>query len=110
MSQFARRLTLASIVFVLLLAVPTIASAQMRKFTGRIDRISKSKMIVDNRMGDKVSFVPVDDTKVSGEGKSTWKDLKKDDWVTVSWKFVDKPRKAYEVEVLPPKEEEGEDE
>jgi hypothetical protein len=30
--------------------------------------------------------------------------------VTVSWKFVDKPRKAYEVEVLPPKEEAGEDE
>ncbi len=98
----ARFLALAAIVVLL---APTLASAQMREFTGRIDRVSKKKMIVDNRMGDKVSFVPIDTTEVSGEGKEKWKDLKKKDWVTVSWKFVDKPRKAYKVKVLPPRED-----
>ena len=105
MSHLARRLTIVSLALVLFLSVPTVVSAQMRKFTGRIDRVSKKKMIVDNRMGDKVSFVPIDTTEVSGEGKTEWKDLKKKDWVTVSWKFIDKPRKAYKVEVLPPKED-----
>jgi hypothetical protein len=87
------------------MAAPSLATAQMREFTGRIDRVSKKKMIVDNRMGDKVSFVPIDTTAVEGEGKSTWKDLKNKDWMTVSWKMIDKPRKAYKVVVLPPKEE-----
>lgn len=90
------------------LAVPDVAQAQMREFTGRIDKIKKKKLIVDNRMGDKVSFVKVDETEVKGE-KESWKKLKKGDWVTVSWKFVDKPRKAYVVVVLPDKEEAGED-
>ena len=87
------------------LVVPTIATAQMREFSGRIDRVSKNKMIVDNRMGDKVSFVPAEDVEVTGEEKTEWKNLKKGDWVTVSWKFIDKPRKAYKVAVQPPKED-----
>ena len=97
-----RALALAAIIALL---APTLASAQMREFTGRIDRVSKKKMIVDNRMGDKVSFVPLETTEVTGEGKEKWKDLKKKDWVTVSWKFVDNPRKAYKVKVLPPRED-----
>ncbi|MCS5638623.1 MAG: hypothetical protein NZ990_19100 [Myxococcota bacterium] len=88
-----------------LVMTSSLASAQMREFTGRIDRVNKKKMIVDNRMGDKVSFVPIETTEVSGEGKEKWKDLKQKDWVTVSWKMVDKPRKAYKVEVLPPRED-----
>ena len=54
-----------------LLMASSLASAQMREFTGRIDRVSKKKMIVDNRMGDKVSFVPIETTEVVGEGKET---------------------------------------
>lgn len=92
-------------VFAAVLAAPSLVTAQMREFTGRIDRVNKKKMIVDNRMGDKVSFVPIDSTEVSGEGKEKWKDLKNKDWVTVSWKMLDKPRKAYKVEVLPPRED-----
>ena len=92
-------------VFAAVLAAPSLVTAQMREFTGRIDRVNKKKMIVDNRMGDKVSFVPIDSTEVSGEGKEKWKDLKNKDWVTVSWKMVDKPRTAYKVEVLPPRED-----
>ena len=94
-------------------ALPSVASAQYREFTGRIDKISKKKLIVDNRKGDKVSFMPVDGSEISvQEGaqlkdkKESWDDLKKGDWVKVSWKFVDKPRKAYKVMVLPPREDE----
>jgi hypothetical protein len=105
MKIFSRRSAIAILTLVagVVLAMPSLA--QMREFTGRIDRVSKKKMIVDNRMGDKVSFVPVETTEVSGEGKETWKDLKNKDWVTVSWKMIDKPRKAYKVEVLPPRED-----
>ncbi len=85
------------------------AAAQYREFSGKVDKINKKKVIVDNRMGDKVSFNRLDETEVSGEGKAEWGDLKKGDWVLVSWKFVDKPRKAYKIEVQPPKAEEGED-
>ena len=90
------------------LAAPSTAQADMREFSGQIDKIKKKKMIVDNRMGDKVSFVKVDETEVTGE-KTTWKKLKKKDCVTVSWKFIDKPRKAYKVLVVPCQEEAGED-
>jgi hypothetical protein len=107
MKVFSRRGTYLLTVLIagICLIASSTASAQMREFTGRIDRVSKKKMIVDNRMGDKVSFVPTDTTKVSGQGKAKWKDLKQKDWVTVSWKMIDKPRKAYIVKVLPPKED-----
>ncbi|MBW2231926.1 MAG: hypothetical protein JRH17_16195 [Deltaproteobacteria bacterium] len=107
MKTLTRRHVIAAgaLIAVALLLAPGLASAQMRMFTGRIDRVNKKKMIVDNRMGDKVSFVPIETTEVSGEGKTEWKDLKRKDWVTVHWKFVDKPRKAYKVEVLPPRED-----
>ena len=55
-------------------------------------------------MGDKVSFAKVDETVVKGE-KSEWGKIKKNDWVSVSWKMTDKPRKAYTVEVMSPKED-----
>jgi hypothetical protein len=112
MSQFNRRILIvvAAAFFVVALAGPSVVSAQMREFGGRIDKISKKKLIVDNRMGDKVSFIRADETVVEGEGKADWKDLKKGNWVRVSWKFVDKPRKAYKVLVTPDQEEAGDDE
>jgi len=92
------------------LAISSVASAQMREFTGRIDRVTKKKMIVDNRMGDKVTFVYSEgETQVEGT-KTEWEKLKAKDWVTVSWKFVDKPRKAYKVLVFEKDEDEGEEE
>jgi hypothetical protein len=104
MRKLARHLGLA--IAILLVAAPVV-SAQMREFTGRIDTINKKKMIVDNRKGDKVSFNQVDETVVEGE-KEAWDKIKKKDWVTVSWKFIDKPRKAYKIVVLPPKEDDDE--
>ena len=114
MHKMIRRIALAGLaalaVFVL---APSAALAQYREFTGKIDKINDKKMIVDNRQGDKVTFDKVPDAKVddtSGETKKkAWADLKNDDWVTVKWKMIDKPRKAYEIIVLPPKKEAGED-
>ncbi len=97
------------VVAVGLVSAPGDAWAQYRQFTGRVDKINNKQVIVDNRKGDKVKFAKVDDTKVAGEGKAAWGDLKKGDWVTVDWKFIDKPRKAYNVNVIPPRKEEGED-
>ena len=91
------------------LVLPTLASAQYREFTGRIDKINKKKLILDNRMGDKVAFHRVDSTAVSGQEKKSWEDLKRGDWATVSWKMMDKPRKAYKIQVQPPRDEAGED-
>ena len=97
----------AAVVFVAAaLIVPSVASAQTREFTGQIQRVTKKKMIVDNRMGDKVTFVYAKaDTAVEGT-KDSWKKLKTKDWVTVSWKFIDKPRKAYKIVVFEKDDEE----
>ncbi len=102
-----RLMILAAAVLAVALFAPSIASAQMREFTGRIDKVNKKQMIVDNRMGDKVKFVYAKgETAVEGT-KSEWKKLKTKDWVKVSWKFIDKPRKAYKVVVF---EKEDDDE
>lgn len=113
MSQGVRKLRrvgawAAALVAVALLA-PGLASAQYREFSGRIDKIGGKKMIVDNRMGDKVSFERTKETVVEGL-KEDWRGLKQKDWVVVSWKFTDKPRIAYKIVVVPPKKEAGEDE
>ena len=107
-----RKFRCFALIALVLVAVPVVlaapALAQYREFTGKVDKISKKKIFVDNRMGDKVSFVRVDETVVEGE-KTEWDKIKKNDWVSVSWKFVDKPRKAYKVVVQPEPEEAGED-
>lgn len=98
-----------ALVFGLALAGAAPASAQTREFTGKVDSISEKKIIIDNRQGDKVSFNKLEETVVEGE-KTSWDEIKKGEWATVEWKFVDKPRKAYKVIVIPPKEEVGEEE
>ena len=85
-----------------LLAIAASAQAPMREFTGRIDRIDESRMVVDNRMHDRITFVRADPTTVKGERKE-WSGLRTGDRVTVFWRFVDKPKKAYVVRVLPPR-------
>ena len=92
----------------LALLVPGIASAQFREFKGKVDKISKRELIVDNRMGDKLKFKPADDVTVEGE-KDAWKKVKKGDWVIVSWKMMDNPRIAYKVVVIPEVKEAGDE-
>ncbi len=80
------------------LLAPAPALADTREFSGRIDKVRKKRIVVDNRQGDKVSFVFNEDTKVRGR-KTSIKKVKKGDWVTVSWKLEDVPRKAYKIVV-----------
>jgi hypothetical protein len=101
---------LLGVVGVAMVAAPGDAWAQYRQFTGKVDKVDDKQIIVDNRKGDKVKFMKVPETVVDGEGKKAWEELKKDDWVTVDWKFVDNPRKAYQVHVMPAQQEAGEDE
>jgi hypothetical protein len=109
MCRIRRNALPASLALALSLALAGAASAQYREFTGKVDKIDQQKVIVDNRMGDKVMFERLNETEVSGQDKRQWRDLKKNDWVTVHWKMMDKPRKAYKVDVLPPKDEAGDD-
>ncbi len=60
-------------------ALPLAASAQYREFSGRINQVDKSRMVVDNRMGDTLSFVPGNPSEVLGPGKTEWSQLRKKD-------------------------------
>lgn len=102
------RIVLVALVALFAAALPGTALAQYREFSGKVDKIDSKKIYVDNRMGDKVSFAKVDDTEVSGT-KDDWKKIKKNDWVTVSWKMIDKPRKAYKILVQEPKEDDADE-
>ena len=92
----------------LALLVPGLAAGQMREFRGRVDKITKREIIVDNRMGDKLKFKPDEDVAVEGE-KDSYKRVKKKDWVVVAWKMMDSPLVAYKIVVLPDQEEAAED-
>ena len=88
----------ASLLLTAALLIPSLSSADYREFSGRIDMVKKKKFVVESRQGDKVSFVFIAETQVTGQRKSA-KKIKKGDWVTVSWKLADKPRKAYKIVV-----------
>jgi hypothetical protein len=113
MSKLTTRFTLtaAALMLAATIALPAGAADPMyRTFTGRIDKVNKKQMIVDNRMGDKVKFIYAKkETAVEGT-KSEWKKLKTKDWVTVSWLFKDNPRKAYKILVFDKTEDEGAEE
>ena len=90
----------ASVLVLLLVPALVTAQVQLREFTGQIDEVDEGRIIVDNRMDDRMTFVLVEETVVRGR-HSAWSQLERKDWVTISWKFVDRPKKAYVVRVLP---------
>ena len=102
-SMAARGLALA----LFALALAGVAAADDREFTGKIERITRDALIVESRMGDQLRFERTGETTVSsgsGEsGRASWADLEPGDRVSVRWKLMDEPRKAYEVIVLPPR-------
>lgn len=75
-----------------------------RSFEGELQKAKGDTIVVDNKKGDKIKFVQPPTPDVSGE-KTAWEDLKKGDWVAVCSKMLEKPRKAYKVSVMPPKDE-----
>ena len=105
MRKFTTGIALVALVALLL---PGIAAAQFREFRGKVDRINKRQLIIDNRQGDKLKFKPAEDVVVEGE-KDSYKRVKKNDWVIVSWKMADNPRVAHKIVVLPTQAEDGED-
>jgi len=76
--------------------------AEFRDFSGTVSAISKDKMVIDNRRGDRVSFVRTDKTRVTG-AKQSWQAIEVGDSVSVAWKMTDQPRIAHKVVVLPAK-------
>ncbi len=76
------------------------AGAQTHEFTGRVESVTASQLVVGNRMGDELTFQRSSRTRVRGE-KREWKALEPADQVTVHWSFDDNPRQARRVVVLP---------
>ena len=76
---------------------------QTREFSGAIQKVDDRRIVVRNRMDDESSFVRIEETVVTG-AKAAWHELERNDQVTVPWKFVDKPKKAYVVRVQPPRD------
>ena len=97
-------LTMAAAFITAAISLPALADEPYREFTGRIDVVNKKKFIVDNRQGDKVSFVFIKDTEVSGEKKLARK-IKKGDWCSQSSRFVAKTRSASMSVVFQPRDE-----
>jgi len=101
MFKIPRRLAFVTLIAAALpLLLPGLARAQLRDFEGKVDAVNEKQIIVDNRKGDKLTFVKTDETTVEGD-KKAWPDIKKNDWVAVSSKMLEKPRKAYKVVVKP---------
>jgi len=82
------------------------AAQSYRQFTGRIEAVDTTRVIVESRKGDRVSFERTPESEVTGQGKGAWEDLARGDRVAVSWLLRDEPRKAHRVVVMPPLDEE----
>ena len=105
MYRIARRLAQVSLVLAaLLFAEP--AAAQDREFFGRIEAVDGGHVTVANRQGDNVTFARAEGSQVRGR-RSAWGGLARGDRVIVSWKMTDTPRRAWIVNVMPVRPEDG---
>ena len=77
------------------------ALADHRDFTGKVKGVSKRDVTVENRHGDRRSFVRGKKTKVRG-GPGSWEGLRPGDEVIVDWHLEDRPARARRVRVLRP--------
>ncbi len=75
------------------------ARADHRDFAGRVKKVSEKGVTVENRMGDRRSFVRGKKTRVRG-GRSSWEGLRPGDQVIVDWHLEDRPARARRVRVL----------
>jgi hypothetical protein len=77
------------------------ARADHRDFTGKVKGVSKRGVTVENRQGDRRSFVRGKKTKVRG-GPGSWEGLRPGDEVIVDWHLEDRPARARRVRVIGP--------
>ena len=96
MNATARLVALAALLLFALAAVD--AAAQGREFAGRIVSVGGDSLVVEDRRGERASFVR--GAKTAVEGKSGWDALATGDTVIVKWQLGDGPRKALRVIVL----------
>jgi ribosomal protein S1 len=78
-----------------------------RIFEGMIKRVSKKEFTI-TKGGEMVKFVPYEGVAVKGE-KTEYKKLKKEDWLRICFRRMDKPRYAYEITVIPAPDDQAED-
>ena len=96
-----------ALIISLLLAGPTVG--QEREFSGKIQELDAGGLLMRNRRGDEIRFLRVRETRVSsGEGaQGNWGQLRVGERATVRWKLADSPPVAYQVIVLPLRDEES---
>ena len=103
MGKIACRVAWLALILALVpLVMPGDAWAQYREFSGRVAGIGEKTLRVDNGKGDVLSFAKLPSTSVTGK-KQQWKQIQKNDWVSVSWMMMDSPRAAHRVVVMSPK-------
>jgi hypothetical protein len=84
----------------LLIAVPAAADpAGHRDFPGKVSKVSKERVTIENRQGDRRSFVRGKKTKVRGT-RNDWDGIRPGDQVIVDWHLEDKPARARRVRVI----------
>ncbi|MBW2393148.1 MAG: hypothetical protein JRG95_02670 [Deltaproteobacteria bacterium] len=76
----------------------------MRAFRGRIVKIEKAALTVQNQKDDKITFARAErgaivDRRSGTEPASSWADLQKNMLVSVCWKFDDDPPRAHKIVV-----------
>ena len=97
----AKHMIPALAVALLVIAAPAGSdpAADHRDFPGKVSKVSKERVTIENRQGDRRSFVRGNKTKVRGT-RDHWDGIKPGDQVIVDWHLEDKPARARRVRVI----------
>jgi hypothetical protein len=88
---------LCAVVGIALAGSPT--AADHRDFAGKVSKVSKKRVTIENRQGDRRSFVRGTKTKVRGR-RSDWDGIRPGDKVIIDWHLEDRPARARRVRVI----------
>jgi hypothetical protein len=95
----ARQLAIAAAAALAVGLASSPARSDHRDFAGKVRQVSDQGVTVENRMGDRRSFVRGKKTRVGG-GRSSWEGLRPGDEVIVDWHLKDRPARARRVRVI----------
>jgi hypothetical protein len=99
MRALPRQLAAALVAALAFAGAPGAARADHRDFTGKVREVSEKRVTIENRMGDRRSFVRGKKTKVRG-GRSSWEGMRPGDEVIIDWHLEDRPARARRVRVI----------